>query len=350
MSKRLLLKIKENREDRYLKKSKRIEINEKRKLLSEKKSYLSPEIIGSYGIDYQLKKFAGLDTNIILNKCRIEHGLGIRRAVCQCEVGHHISHILTFSPFREEVIKELTDIFPIAIGPYIAYAEDYRSSEYIEKIKKKSGRILLVMPCHSIQGITLDYNIKQFIREIENKKKQFDKVIVCMYFEDMRKGMWKPYSEMGYNIVSAGNTGNPFFLSRLKYIFRLSDAVIANDFTTGIAYALYMNCPICLVHQKIIHNVTCHNNAFELDLGMEKQTEQIFDLFENCRFIITNEQREFGNYLFGLKNVKSKSEMKEILIPLSRKMIGDDLYEKKNTNIDYFGHRSNLSNTAPEKR
>lgn len=300
-----------------LDKSKKIEVTDIKGLLAEDNSYLRPNYVGAYGVSYQLKRFSGINTEVLLNKCMIEHGLGLRRAVCQIEVMHPVSSILTFSPFREEVIKELTDISPIAIGPYIAYAEDYRSKEYIKGIKGKK-RVLLVMPSHSIPGMVADYSISQFIQQIESIKKKFDLVMVCMYFDDLKGGMWKPYHRKGYCIVSAGNAGSPFFLSRLKYIFRLSDAVIANAATTGMAYAMYMNRPISLFQQPIKYKVTNCNNAYDLELGLEEQIVKMNDLFNNTNFIITKEQIEFGKYMFGLENRKSKKEMKELLMSLSR--------------------------------
>lgn len=304
-----------NKSSISIEKSKEIEVSDIKKLIEER-DFLPFSIVGLYGALYQIKKFAEIETNILLNKCTFEHGFNFRKAVCQIEVMHHVSHILTFSPFREEVINSLTDITPIAIGPYIAYAENYRSEEFIENVKKKTGRVLLVMPSHSIRGIDADYNIKQFIRQIESDRSRFDTVMVCMYFQDIIKGLWKPYEEMGYCIVSAGNPGSQYFLSRLKYIMSLSDAVIMNAATTGMIYAMHLNLPIKLVHQQINYNVSCRNNAYELEV--ENQLERTYELFSGNEFALTKEQIEFGNYVFGLESIKSKEKMKKLLMSLSR--------------------------------
>ena len=75
----------------------------------------------------------------------LEHGAYFVKFVCHYEVTHPVSHIITVSPFREEVIRELTDIIPIAIGPYIAYAEEYRSETYVKDEKAENGRVFLFM-------------------------------------------------------------------------------------------------------------------------------------------------------------------------------------------------------------
>lgn len=304
--------------------SKKIDVTDIKNLLLEDVSYLPSErlgaygLMGPYGIAYQLKKYAGVDTDILLNKCSFEHGPYFYRMVCQIEVSHHAAHILTYSPFREEVIRELTNISPIAIGPYIAYAEEYRSPQFIEDMKKKLGRTLLVMPCHSTQNEDAEYNEEDFIQHIENIRKDFDRVMVCVHYEDLKKGLWKPYREKGYYVVSAGNILSPYFLSRIKYIFYLADAFISNTVTTGMAFAMYINCPIKLIRQKVNYNLTHRDNFNELEPELESLVERAYMLFTNKEFIISEDQKEFGNYVFGLENVKTKKEMEILLKSLTR--------------------------------
>lgn len=301
------------------KQQKKVEITDIKGLLSEKVSIVNG-VNSGYGVAYQLKQYAGIDMDIPLN-CTIEHGAYLVRMVCQAEVKHHTSHILVFSPFREEVVSELTDITPIAIGPYIAYADSYYPEEYIERIKKKMGKVLLVMPSHSTSAVNVSYNIKQFIQQIENEKKKFDTVMVCIHWEDLKKGFWRPYKEKGYTVVSAGNIYSSSFLNRMKYMFCLSDAVIVNAVTTGMAYALSMNVPVKIINQKMHYNLTHYNNILELE--GENYNTKLYELFGNYTFSITEEQIQLGNYIFGLKDVKTKEEMRRILQPLLRKLDGD---------------------------
>ena len=295
---------------------KRIDVADLKRLLSEKNLHVYSEISGTsnttYGIAHHLKRYAEIDTNIPLN-CTLEHGLCFMGTVCQSEVSHHNSRILTISPYREKIIKELTELIPVVIGPYIAYVENYRPKEYIDEVKKKNGRTLLVMPSHSIQGMNVEYDIKQFIQKIEKVKTEFDTILVCVYYEDLKKGLWKLYREKGYGIVSAGNTGSPYFLNRLKYIFSISDAVIANGATTGLAYAMHMQKPIRLVRQNIDFDMPCHNNVLELEA--ESQVENMHKYFGGKEFVLSEKQLEYADYIFGLNRVKSKEEMRKILFP-----------------------------------
>ena len=314
----ILIKSREAKIEDALKNSNRIEVFDIKKLLKEKVSYLSSSLMWPYGIPYHLKKFAGLNTNILLNNCSIEHGVYFSRLVCQIEVTHYVSRILTFSPFREEVIKELTNLEPCAIGPYIAYVKNYRSEEEITEKKKRIGHALLVMPAHSTQEDVAEYNIGEFIQQIESVKKGFDTVLVCMHFEDMKRGLWKLYKDKGYCIVSAGNIESPYFLNRLKYIISLSDAVVMNAVTTGMAYAMYMNRPVRVISQQVKHKVIGCNNSNDFEL--ESQVGKAYEIFNENRFVITREQKIFGDYVFGLENVKSKEEMRKLLLTLTRTM------------------------------
>lgn len=302
-----------------------IEITEWKSLLKKKRFNSIPEISGTtnsaYGINYQLKKYANIDLKIPFN-CTIEHGVGLREIVCQIEVMHHVSHILTYSPFRENVIKELTDIIPVVIGPYIAYAEEYCTDEHKKMLKSRYGKVLLVMPAHSIQGIDAKYDIYKFIQKIEKIKKEFDTVMICLYWEDLKKGRWRPYTEKKYTVVSSGNPGDPLFLSRLKLILELSDVVVANAFTTGLAYGLYMNKPIGVIGEMVEFNTTKYNNSYELK--REDYTKEFYELFGGYSSEITKSQRKFGNYMFGLECTKTKKEMNEILLPLLKN------FEKEN--------------------
>lgn len=300
------------------KKTEKIEVTDIRRLISEKipKSLESTRTKNSeYGVAYQLKRFAGIDTSIPLN-CTIEHGICVRESVYQLEVMHHVSHILTISSFREKVIADLTDIIPVAIGPYIAYVEDCYTEDYMKETKKRNGRVLLVMPSHSTVSVSISYNVQQFIQQIEKAKKGFDTVMICMHWADIRKGLEKPYREKGYHIVSAGNTKSPHFLSRLKYILYLCDAVIMNTFTTGMAYALYMDKPVRLIKQSIKYTVPYYQHFLDFEDG--NYSIKLYELFDNNTFFITKEQKEFCNYIFGFEKVKTKKQMRQLLLPLLR--------------------------------
>lgn len=295
-------------ENSSLEAAKDIEVDDIEGLLLEAKSNIKD--IGLYGVRYQLKRFAGIDTNTVLNKCTIEHGLVPRKDVWQPEVQHHVSCILTYSPYREDVIRELTELTPTAIGPYIAYAENYRAEKVIEEKKSMLGRTLLVMPVHSATTDSLD----PFFQEIERLKTEFDTVLICMYVHDLELGLWKPFKIKGCKYVSAGQFYSPHFLSRLKYILSLSDALILNEYTTGMAYAMYMGLPIHLAGRGIMPNIMRGHTHTQMIVTNKK----LYRLFDNDQFVITAEQLRFGEYMFGLRSVKTKKEMRDLLLSLAR--------------------------------
>ncbi len=58
----------------------------------------------------------------------------------------------------------------------------------------------------------------------------------------------------------------------------------------------------------------CHNNVLELEA--ESQVENMHKYFGGKEFVLSEKQLEYADYIFGLNRVKSKEEMRKILLPL----------------------------------
>lgn len=271
-----------------------------------------------YGHAYHLKNYTGIEVSTFLN-CTIEHGLNIiHDSVCAVEVSQHCKKILTISPYRKDIIERNTDIEAIAIGPYIAYAEDYYSEEKTKKMKEVYGRTLLVFPTHSAENLGVKYDNNLFLRKIDLISKDFDTVLVCLYYRDIVVQTVNLYRERGYIVVSAGGCYDKYFLPRQRTIFRLSDAVMGNDFSTGLAYAMYFDKPVFLFRQSVeMDGYGIVNTA-----ALERKHEHMDKLYELCsdpKFGRLNEQKEWAKYMLGIDCVKTREEMKDILFPLIRK-------------------------------
>lgn len=270
----------------------------------------------SYGHAYNIKKYSGLPESVSLN-CAIEHGLNITsRMICEIHASYPVKYILTFSRYRKEVIEEITNMEAIPIGPYIAYADDYRNDEYINNMKNEFGKILLVFPTHGTVGVDTHYDINEFADEIDRVSHNFDTVFVSLSAYDINSGMARFYQKRGYIIVSSGVTSDKYFLSRQRMIFRLSDAVCGHSFTTGLSYALYFNKPIYLFRQSIKYNAK-RNNVIQLD-SFDSIVDELFDVCNDPNFNNLKEQQEWSDYYFGLNDVKRPDEMQSILSKMVR--------------------------------
>lgn len=270
-----------------------------------------------FGHAYHFKKYAGISENKILN-CTIEHGMNIvHDAVCSNEVSQRCKTIITFSQYRKEIIERHTDLIAEVVGPYIAYSEDYYSEEEIKKIKGKLGKTLLVFPQHNAEVIVADYDKGTFIKRIETIAKSFDSVLVCLFYKDITQKNIDLYKSIGAEIVSSGCANNIFFLPRQRAIINLADAVLANGFSTAIAYSLYFNKPVLLLEQEI--SLKCMNllNAGSLEVH-NKYLIELQNLCSDISFGNLEKQKEWGNYMFGLDRVKQRDEMNNILSTIIR--------------------------------
>ncbi len=280
---------------------------------------------GAYGVVSSILEYMGEDVNTTFITCPIEHGLTItNRFVTAFEHLNNSNYIITNSQYNEDKINNVSEKKVIKIGPYIAYANGVLARDMINETKERNGRTLLIMPTHSIKGYENQYDIDAFLHEINMVKKSFDTVMVCMYYYDILCKRHIPYKNAGYQIVSAGNSST-FFLSKLRSILDLSDAVMCNNYTTGLQYAIYLDKPVYVFESELVWKNTSFNNVDKFDSGMRcmENMKVFFDLCNDRNFGKLEEQKKWGEYMFGIKQVLSKEEMKSTLKPVIRRIVSD---------------------------
>ena len=293
-------------------------INKRNLLFSDNKA-----ANGVYGHSHVLLDYIGENADKSCLTCPIEHGLTIaNKFLTATEHTNASNYIITNSLYNKMKINAISKKKVIVIGPYIAYANLICSFDELMECKKKNGRTLLVFPSHGIQGFEPKFDILRFINEIEKVRKDFKTVIVCMYFHDVLCNYHKPYEKRGYKVACAGNGQNTHFLEKLKTIIQLSDAVIANSYTTGLQYAIYMKKPVYVVdnlnfkwENKSYNNV----DKMDQDLCEIDNLKKFYELCGNPDFTGLNEQIAWGKYMFGIEEVKNKEELKSLLCPVIRR-------------------------------
>lgn len=261
---------------------------------------------------YHIKKYCGLSGMNIL-KASIEHGVRFDKdGVWPPDIEHNFDNIITFGDYRREILEKLTDKKIIEIGPYIAYANSFYSESQIDAIRKKNGKTLTVFPSHSTMQVDMEFDIAQLINEIERVGKQFDSILVCLYWKDIALGKYEQYEKAGFRVVCAGHMYDKNFLPRLKSILMLSDMIMSNDLGTYIGHALYLNIP-CYIYQ-----MQCSANTNDISSKEEynNRSEICQIIFDNFNYVpqnISPEQRELGNYVWGIDKVKTAEELKKII-------------------------------------
>lgn len=266
------------------------------------------QINSYYGHAEILKKYAGMDTRKPLDNCiSIEHGTHYGEYVFDEEIKNGCKYILVQGSFREKLYKDRYGIDAISVGTIVSYAEPYYDEKKIEKLKAQNGRTLLVFPYHSTHFSEVSYEKADFLREIENISKDFDTVIVCMYWKDIILGLDDVYKKRGYKIVSAGHMFDIRFLSRMATILKLGDYLITNGIGDQVGQAIALDIPVYYYCQRISGDENV-DKAFE-----SKEYDMLKEIFCEYKESITKEQYDICNSIYGSKIKLSSNEMKEIL-------------------------------------
>ena len=247
----------------------------------------------------------------------IEHGYYFGEYLPEYSFAYNGIVIITFSMRRvqhmESIIKKSDLKHPlnvVTIGPYINYADSIIDQVEMKKIKEDYGKILLVFPSHSIEGVIYKYNTQDFINEIEKVSKDFDSVFVCMYWKDIQDGRYVEYEKKGYKIVTAGHRNDTNFLGRLKDIIDLSDMTMSNTVGTHVGYCVARNKPHYLFNQFQEVEGEKADEEFKERKNLEylrtrdEEVNEVIGAFSKLSYIITEEQKDVVEKYWGKNEVK----------------------------------------------
>ena len=305
-----------NRENKYL-----VEVNKRKSTSIFNYQDLNKSLIyypfdsfadnNLYGIAYTLKKYAGISQEKKLNYF-IEHGFFFGTYVSQNSVDAYSKNILSFGNSRKKSIESKTKKTAICIGPYINYAKSLMPIEKIESLKVKLGNVLLVFPSHSTENLKSNYKGDEFINIIKERAKNYDTVLICLYYIDSRdKNIINLYANNNFRIVTAGHKYDFNFLPRLKSIIKLSDYVLSNDLGTHILYCISLG-----KKQEIKLQKVSYSGTYKKELNLRNTEEQYSLEQEKNKIVnyINNNNLKALEFYVGQNYLKSKDELKEILL------------------------------------
>lgn len=256
-----------------------------------------------YGNQLAIKNAMGTEFD---SHCMIEHGLYFGRNVLEEEcVYPEISTIYTYSPYRLEVLYEHFgenfDKKIIPVGPYIIHANHLLTESKRAVLKEKWGKTLLIFPSHSSPEGDTSFNYDAWLTEIEKRSKNYDTVIVSLYWLDVYNGNYKRYKDKGYILACCGNRFDPNFLSRQKDMISLADMSMSNDIGTHIGYCVSMGVPHCIYHQKVEFEAEKDKDRDTdiISANREREYSGLFSLFSEFKEEITVEQEKAVKYYWG---------------------------------------------------
>ena len=270
----------------------------------------------SYAHAYHLKKYAGIDIYTPLN-CTMEHSVCGYGGFHHQEIIHDVPFVLTYSSYRSNHMFKDYGKRAMPIGPFIHYVDEYYDKERVEKQKKERGKTLLVFPAHSLAQVKTNYDGGAFIERIKRIASNYMRVLVCLSINDLQPDLVNSFIGEGWEVVTAGYALSRGFLPRLKSIIELSDAVVANIYTTGLVYSIYMGKPVYLYNQKIEIEVV-KRRVYEPKVHMELYDEFI-KVTDDPLFSSYNKQWEWGLKYAGFNEIKTRSELRVILEQAVRK-------------------------------
>ena len=217
---------------------------------------------------------------------------------------------------REKLDTALPGIPKYEIGPYIHYASPAYAQEEIDRLRLKYGKTLLVFPAHSIESSERKPEGADIISLIERiAGKGFENVIVCFYWNDVDSSLVDRANAAGYVTVSAGLRGDVNFISRLKSLILLSDAVLGDSLGTNIGYSLYLGRPFRIMDNT--HDVS----APMLGLPCESSLCLARTLFSDFASLEDKRVESFFNRFWGgARCIKSSQEIRYIF-DLSRECL-----------------------------
>lgn len=253
--------------DLEIKKREKYDIFEYRKLSADMNLYTKEYgYNGFYGLADIVKKVLGIPDEEVLNGA-IEHGIVLGNGLTEVDTKPDIIYAFGIKRklFLEQIFKK-KHIY--SLGPYIQYVDSFYSFQELKTIKDTLGKTLLVFHSHSTPHIRAQFEVDEFIQEIDRikKAKEFKTVLVCMYWKDVLNGLDEKFLMAGYKICTAGHMFDKNFLNRLKSIILLSDVAIGNDIGTHVGYCISVGIPYYL-YLKLPDYVDFDNNGDYLEFN-----------------------------------------------------------------------------------
>ena len=293
-----------------------------------KKDEFLPDI---YSIRYILNQYADMPNDYPI-RGSIEHAPQLSKLLAGGFSIHNSLPSIVCSKFRVELIESVEGNHgAYAIGPHIAYAKHAYTEKKIAEEKKRLGKNLLVFPAHSIQGLDANYDFKDFINEIKLIGEDFDSIRICLFWKDILEGKYKNYLDDEFELVTAGNFYDPLFLSRLKTIIETSTSTMSNSLGTHLGYCVFMNKPHYIYSSKVIleksktdgEKISNHqykfSQKFKESLDNDEDIANLIQEFSIYQKNISKKQYELINYYWGIDQVKSKQEIRDLIYLLDGK-------------------------------
>lgn len=278
--------------------------------LCKDRPLLTPEIHTPndfYGHAKILKQYVGIPIHRSL-KVAIEHGIFLNDYFWEIDLKTECPVFLCATKRHAQEFERRTKgrVRAEAIGPMLRYV----NKEPVEP----SRSTLLVFPAHSTHRIWSRFSHDSFISRLDELRRDFDEVKVCIYWRDVQGGLHKIFTKRGFECVTAGHMYDPNFLIRLSHLICSATATMTNEVGTSILYSVLLERPVWIERGKIEY-ASDSAEALETDVPEFLQhptVQKLIQVFSNASNQISSEQRDFVAEITGETFVRTPDELKSV--------------------------------------
>jgi hypothetical protein len=175
--------------------------------------------------------------------------------------------------------------------------------------------VLVAFAAHSTHYVDVDYDADRFMALLEERARDFDDVLVCLYWRDVLRGAADRFLARGFRCTTAGHLYDRDFLVRLHGIICSAAAVVTNEIGTHVSYSAVLGRPVWLVSQSIDYSADS-DDALRASLMPDMEHANITRmraLFAEPADELSAEQREFVEELTGVGEVRSPEAIRQLL-------------------------------------
>lgn len=181
---------------------------------------------------------------------------------------------------------------------------------------------LLVMPVHSLQGTTEQWDDNAYVEYIKSISHHFSKIVVCIHSDCLAKGNWSAFAQTGFEVVSGAEVKDANSLQRMADLFFQFEYVTTNEFGSQVAYASYFGCKVSVFGPRVdfrkedYANLSLYKNAPEL-LDIVAGGNSMSYMFETYKQFVVNPwqaraHQEWAAWELGEQNKKTPSDLRRM--------------------------------------
>lgn len=281
--------------------------------LCRDRGLLTPELHGSndfYGHAAILKAYCALPARRSL-KVAVEHAIFLNDYVWEEDLRSRCPWFLCATRAHAEDFERRAAGVKraMAIGPMLHY------------VPRPSGRTdprrtLVAFPAHSSHRIRTVFDVDAFCAEVRRAASGFERVLVCVYWKDVLRGMARDFTARGFECVSAGHMFDHGFLPRLRTILDSSDVAFTNEVGSHVLYAAALGKPVWIERGAVDYQADSPE-ALATDVPDFVEHPTVVRLLATFRDRVgeqTPAQRDLVDELTGAENVKTPAEMRALLL------------------------------------